>query len=380
MLDAKVKLKNFRTGQEFLLLVVKMNPKGILVRSSQPIELNTPLKLSLQLAANEPPLELRGEVHKIAKNPGGSDGVIVRFVSPSPEDIARITEYLKTQPPESPVETTQKSGTHPPPPEPTAPGALPSLSKMALSSPDRQADDIAATEDEEALHEKNPGLAGKTRMYDTAPGGSPHPRRSPIRSGLKMVGLGALLLIIAMMLRHPALRFLDQRFGLRPVPTPAKTEPAPSAPASGTAAGLRKPAPSNSVAEEPDEPEEPARVQPTATATPERPTPKAVPGNLTAYDVQDAGNFLKVSLRGTGDFTLHSVSRATNPKRLILDFPRIPGFSAPETMMVGKNPVLRIRTQSGPRGIRVFFDLYPVEFPRTQIKGRMDSVDIFFQR
>ena len=146
MLNAKVKLRNIRTGQESLLLVVKMNLKGILVRPSQPIAPDTPLLLSLQLHDDGLPLELRGEVHKIAKHPGGTSGVIIRFVNPSDRDAARILEYLKNNAPEMGTEASGKPRS--PSREITASTKIASISKLALSSPDRDAGSVAATADE----------------------------------------------------------------------------------------------------------------------------------------------------------------------------------------------------------------------------------------
>jgi hypothetical protein len=64
----------------------------------------------------------------------------------------------------------------------------------------------------------------------------------------------------------------------------------------------------------------------------------------------------------------------------MVDLPAIRSFSVKKTVNVGKNPILRIRTQTADGGTRVIFDLYPVEFPRYHIKSRADSLDIFFQR
>jgi hypothetical protein len=377
MLNAKIKLKNLRTGQESLLLVVKMNLKGLLVKATHAIDPGTPLLLSLWLGEGDP-IEVRGEVHKITERAQGNPGIVVRFVHPSPEHLERILAYLKKYAPE----LGMPKPVRPPPPseERTTLAELNSISRLALSSPDRKTDSVLSTVDEESLSADHPGLAEETRTFDILPlkpVGRRRKARSPLRSGMKLAALGTVLLLLAVFLVLPALRYLDRRFGSIP------TEPEKI----GTPAKLpgTSPLPTATPVEEEEE-DEPAPPTPTPTPKPkakkkpeEKPTPVPV-GVLESFAVEDVGGFLKVTVRGSGDFTRYAASRALSPKRLMLDFPRIRKTSAVEPFSVGRNPLLRIRTQSREEGIRVIFDLYPVEFPRYQIKSRAGSADIFFQR
>jgi hypothetical protein len=101
---------------------------------------------------------------------------------------------------------------------------------------------------------------------------------------------------------------------------------------------------------------------------------------ITDIQTEDGGAFLKVAVRGTGGLQKVDVSRAMNPKRLILTFPDVRGFAVEPVVGVNKNPLLRIRTKSENKSIRVVFDLYPLPFPRYEVKPRADSVEVFLHR
>lgn len=357
MLDAKVKLKDLRTGQEYLLLVAKMNLKGLLVRSSQPIAPDAPLRLALQLSDSQSPLTLRGEVHKIAQHPSGSRGVIVRFLNPSSKDLARIGAYLER----FEVKTT------PPSREKTAIGDIASISKLSLKSPDREAGFVVSTADEEAVHAARPGLGGETRVFDiedVRSRGRTRPGRGPVRSAFKIVAFAGGFILAAMIFFRPVLRYLDERFGLRPPSPSIDISPLTSHPPEKP---VTVPGPESSPGTEEGDLDEP-------------PSPPKARGEITAYQVEDSGSYLKVSVRGVGDFSKYLASRAQSPKRLIIDLPSVRSFKVKESVLVGKNPLLRIKAKPEGGGIRIVFDLYPVNFPRYHIKTYADSIDVFFQR
>lgn len=372
MADTKVKLRDIQTNQEYLLLIVKMNLKGILVRSTQTIAPNTPLELSLQLNDNKPPLSLRGVVHKIAKNSGGGRGVIIRFVKITSKEASRLATYIETHARELGPESPRRQET--PSREKTSVAGIASLSKLALSSPDQKPGFVTATVDEEAVHEARPGLSGETRVYDVSPSKS-HGRsrafKSPLRSALKLSAIFAVLLLVTLFLFRPIVRFLDQRFGERPTPIQSKADPTPSP--LPTVRPTRIPTSIPAI-----------KVKKKSTARKKkrkrRKKKTALSGRLTSYKIKDSKDFVKISIQGTGNFSQYKTSRAQSPKRLILDLPKIRTFSVKKTQMVGKSPVLRIRTQRWKKRVRVVFDLYPVSFPRYQIKKQKNSIDLYFQR
>ncbi|MFH1262050.1 MAG: PilZ domain-containing protein [Pseudomonadota bacterium] len=361
MLDSKVKLKEVRSGREFLLLVVKMNLKGLLVRSPHPVEPNAPLLLSLQLSEDAPSVELRAEVHKTTPYPNGSHGVIVRFLNPPNSALAKIAHYMEEHEIGADGRPLQKPT--PPSRERTAINEIASYSKLLARAPEPDGVAVPTPVDEEALHDADPGLAGRTRIFDVPKRGRrrrPRGRRNPFRVGVQWAGLAAILLILGMLFLRPLVRYLDERFGLRPSVLPESFSILPS-----------------------PEPVIPTPPTPTPTATPPQMSPiptVVVRAEITRYEIIRSKSFVKLVVHGTGDLSRFTVSRASNPRRLLVELSSVGSFRVPDSVAVGRSPLRRIRTRSAGPGTQIILDLYPVEFPRYQVRPHPGSLDIVLQR
>jgi hypothetical protein len=103
MLGTKLKLTDLKTGQEWLLLVTRMNLKGLLVQAARTLASGTPVHLSLQLEEGRRSLDLRGEIYRIAERAEGQKGMIVRFVDPPREALERIAAYIAASEQEAPA-------------------------------------------------------------------------------------------------------------------------------------------------------------------------------------------------------------------------------------------------------------------------------------
>ncbi len=219
MLRAKVKITDLQSEQDYLLLVAKMNLKGLLVQAAQPLAPKTQLRLSLQLEGTPQPLLMHGEVHKISENFSGAKGMIVRFLEPSREQIGLIHGFLERSEAKAPQEPSEDQPRSLPSRERTTLTDLATLSPLALksSSPQKKKKrEVSSTMDEEVLHAANPGLAGETRVYEL------NDIESQVRKAkrkLRFKGffwiVGAILaaLFLILFVSRPILNFLDSRFG-----------------------------------------------------------------------------------------------------------------------------------------------------------------------
>lgn len=349
MTRAKVKITDLKTGQEYLLLVSKMNAKGLLVTSNRTLDPKTPLKLSLQLADEEEPLKIEGEVHKIAEHPNRKKGIIIRFLNPQPYAVDRIALFLEESKTKT-VEMPADSDSSPPSREKTALADIQSLSHLALSSPDRESKAIPSTMDEEVMHSKKPGLAGDTRLYNVGN------QKSPLSRGLNFSRI-FLFIIIPLFLILAVLSFWI--YSRMPLPSMGKKVSEKIPPPSSPIPTPFEPSPSDKTATKPitlDKKE------------------------ITDITVERRGSSLVVFIRGSGDFSQKKLSKATSPKRLNVDLPKIKNYSVPENISVTKNPLLRIRTLKLDPGIRVTLDLYPVAFPKYRAVSKKDGLEIQLHR
>ena len=350
-----MKLTDVRSGQEYLLVATKINLKGALVETAHVLVPGSPLKLSLRLPDHGEPIDMAGEVHKVAENPGGGTGMIVRFVNASPQAIHRIEKYLTKAPaPEAPASSAR---------EQTMLADINTLSRLSLSVPADETPAVSTTMDEELMHAQRPGLSGETRLMaqaDIEPKKVARKRRSIFALLVPVVaisGLGAVgysiwnYLVAARKTTGPSVETLVT--GIAPSPRPTRP------PASTS-------------------PDEPRFAE---SETPE-PTPKPAPvtERLKEAATETTEAFVKVTLRGQGNFARMKVSRATGPNRLHLDFPTIRSFDYKPSLSVGENPLLRIRTGMYEKGLRVTLELYPFKFPRYEAKTHPDSVDIYLHR
>lgn len=372
-MPARVKITELSSGQEYLLLVSKLNLKGLLVESSKVLAVGSGVRLALQLEEEHEPHSIQGEVHKITQRPGGSPGMIIRFVDPTPAIVQRITEYVTQLPASSPGGRSASESL--PSRERTMMVDVNTLSRLTLSSIEDDEDGIASTRDEEAVHSANPGLAGRTRVVAAAEVGRwsrPKKPRTVLRSLLVFLLVVAAVGGVVMAFR-PLLQLVNVALGLKPTPARQAITPLPSTPNPVV----------TPLAAATLEPEALAKAEKKASALPPaRPTPKPSPkaAKVTSIKVEDAGGFLKIVIQGDGDLGKAEASRAMNPRRLILELPGVQEFSTSELIAVSKNPLLRIRTSKRESGLQITFDLYPVDFPRYDIKEHADSLDLFLHR
>lgn len=391
MAHAKVKVTDLATGQQSLLLVRKINIKGLLVQSTHPLPLGTRVTLSLRLSDVSPPLVLNGEVHKVMEKEGNSRGMILRFIDIRPEECEEIEAFVlqiehgnKGDSQEYKVIPSQHGtmfGSELPAsfktdPKPHLPNPQPVQTPTAISpevkapapavkpeaKPIKPAPKPTATVDEEDGAE----LGGETRLLDVAEF-EPYLQK-PTGSGRKKV-LWLLVLIILL----AALWFLKDKAPNVSIPTPVL---------SPTASTTQVPTPAPTFQ---------ARAQ--ETAAPRPTSPPTIPPlpiqdssapagdqQLRAISVSETDAFLKITFEGTGPLSEPQISRLMSPKRLVLDFEGIASSSVSPQMALTKNPVLKIRTEKRDAGVRVTLDLYPIGFPRYDIKGDGTNISIYLYR
>ncbi len=385
MLNTKVKLKDLKTSQEYLLLVSKMNLKGVLVNTNHPLDLETPIRLSFQSSQETGYLELEGAVHKTVEHPTGGKGMIIRFQSLESEDLKKLQFFLeKIEAITQPAIPKQK-GTPSVSREKTTLADIDSLSRIVLSSPDRSQESISSTRDEEAVHAAMPGLSGATKIYEM----DNRPKEG--RKGVKQLQVFFLILFLIAFLGglgwlffDPALRYINQQLGLTPpdkVRTTLRGPPDIEVLPFATPFSSLKEDQSNTQ-DLVDADQKPMEFETKPSSIPTKTTREALaqPGQITSIVVEDQAAFLKVTIKGQGNFSKNIVSRSMSPRRLNIDFPALKGFKVRDTIAVSKNPLLRIKTKFEQKSIRVTLDLYPTDFPKYDIKIYSDSMDIFLHR
>ena len=354
---AKVKTTVIDTGQEYLLLVSKMNLKGILVNTSQMLKPNTQLMLELKLNEQDP-IMLKGYVHKISEESSSKKGMVIAFANPSEEAKSKIQRFIddskeisaeglaapakpaapapapekkkskwtlrkKKEPDEEkPVESTKKSkkkDDEPFEPNKTMIVGDEDLPSMSLSSPDNKSALKVATMDEESLHAKNPGLAGSTRHVKIDP-------RNPVKKSVekkafrlstiyKAFGF-VLTVIILVLAAKPVMQIMDTKFGKKfvlPGTTPQPTNNTNNQPAqtSNQSATTQQPAAANG-------------------------------GSLDSIQVEDQGGFMKITLLGKGNFGNNTFSKLTGPNRIHIELAEVIETTAPASKAVNNNPISKI--------------------------------------
>ena len=368
---AKVKLTDLNTGQEYFLLVTKINLQGLRVESSRTLQPGTPLQLSLQLEEGQKALELRGEIHTVAQRPDGGKGMVIRFTDPDPIHLDILQAYLNSAQISAPKKTP-------------APRDVPSMEKTMIAytekpvppvraRPKAERPKVSSTMDEEAVQGGFSGLDGKTRI--SAPAEiEAFVRKKKRSTGPRKYLFGFILLFglgAAYFYREKLVSFLRL---LSPPPPIAHTKPTVTP--STTIAAVQLTPISPQKEERPS-----ARTEEPATTEEEvKPAPAVKRGKITAITTEDGDAFVKVTITGNANFSRHEVSRVMNPKRLVIHLPEISSFSVEKIIGVTLNPLLRIRTEKANKGVQLTLELYPVAFPRYEVKDRGESLEIFLHR
>lgn len=338
---AKVKTTVVDTGQEYLLLVAKMNLKGILVNTSQMLKPNTQLILELKLNEQEP-IMLKGYVHKISEESSSKKGMVIAFVNPSDESKNKIQRFIddskeisaegmadpepKPAPDKKKGKWSLRKKKDSPSPElekkpiqqnKTMIVGDEDLPSLSLSSPDNKTELQVATMDEESLHAKNPGMSGSTRHVKID-------QRNPVKKAetkpfqLSTIykALGFVLTVIVLVLAaKPILQIMDKNFGKK-IPLPPVNNPQTATPTTTT---------------------------PTTDAgTPTEPAQPAVAGSLDSVQLDDQGGFLKISLLGKGNFGNNKISKMTEPNRIHIELTEVTESAAPASKSVNNNPISKI--------------------------------------
>lgn len=336
---ARTKLTDLKTGQDYLLFVAKMNMKGLLVTSLPTLPIDNPVKLQLNMGIKQQALEITGAVYKIIPTPQGTKGTIIRFIQVTPDQEQNLKKFILQY--ENEIKNlAQKAPSPAPSIEKTTMVRESSLSHLSLASPDKIAGEIASTMDEEVIHQREKGLSGHTIIANIKNMPSIRDRKKMLRSLLiLLITVGSLA---AWIYKKEWISFLDERFKL------------PNSPVKN---------------------EVPVQAIQETSPSPAAPNAPATLASITV-DIQPA--FIKIRLSGDGDFSNHYLSRNSDPKRLILDFPDIESIQEKATVPVGKNPLLRIRPTKQTKGIRVYFDLYPAPFPKYTLLNSPNALDIIF--
>ena len=380
---AKVKTTVIDTGQEYLLLVAKMNLKGILVNTSQMLKPNTQLMLELKLNEQEPIL-LKGYVHKISEETSSKKGMVIAFSNPSDESKRKIQRFIddsKEISAESRPNTDEESAKKKSKwtirkkkekaeidkmdkkaaakektemvdqsvqQNKTMIVGEDDLPSMKLSSPDNSKELAVATMDEESLHAKNPGLSGSTRhvKLDSAKS-SKKSDRKPFRMTTIYKAFGFVVVVIVLVLAaKPALEIMDKKFGKKI-----------TLPTFGSQTTTNK-APDHS---------------------------KSTTGQIAAdsvleiIQVDDQGGFLKISLLGKGNFANNKIMKMTESSKIQIELLEITENKSPAMVNVNNNPISKIAV-SKVTGTVVDIFYTSKEPPNYEAKVFNGGLDIFIYR
>ncbi len=387
---AKVKTTVIDTGQEYLLLVSKMNLKGILVNTSQMLKPNTQLMLELKLNENEPIL-IKGYVHKISEESSSKKGMVIAFLNPSDAIKKKIQKFIDeskdasgevsapiSEPisPSPPVEEKKKSKWNlgkkkkepekpaPPPPreKPAEKPLQPSkttivgdedLPSLSLSSPDNKGALSIATMDEESLHANNPGMSGSTRHVKIDQRGSIKKTSSESKKVFRLstiykAFIFVLFIIIAVLCANPMLKIMDKKFG-------KKISLSGSTNSTTSTNATPKNAPSSETPVE------------------------AASGILDLIEVDDQGTFIKITALGKGNFSNNQISKLTGPNRIHIELPEIVTSKVAVMTAVNNNPIAKINTTKG-KSISIDIIYMAGNAPNFEAKVFNGGLDIFIYR
>jgi hypothetical protein len=387
---AKVKITVVDTKQEYLLLVAKMNLKGILVNTSQTLPPNTKLLLELKLTEQDP-MMLQGYVHKTSEESASRKGMVIAFQHPNEEAKKKIQRFIDASKDSSSNEIPQE-------PEPkkeskkdkkgkwtlrkkdkevssegsaeVAPEETPKKKKeekpikqnktmivgdedlptLSLLSPDSDKELSSATIDEESIHAMNPGMAGSTRHVKIDPKNPTKKAaaKKPFKLSTIYKAFGFVVVLIVLILTaKPILTFMDKKFGVRLLPVQNKTA------TTGTTPPVK------------------AEVKDNAPAT---------AGTMDSIQVEDQGGFLKVSLSGKGNFANNEITKMADVKKIHIVLKEISESTAKSPMNVNNNPLNTIESKK--EGNTIVIDLVCAgnALPNYEAKVFKDGLDIFIYR
>jgi hypothetical protein len=388
---AKVKTTVVDTGQEYLLLVAKMNLKGILVNTSQMLKPNTQLMLELKLNEQEP-IMLKGYVHKISEESSSKKGMVIAFSNPSDESKRKIQRFiddskeisaeakidtdeaadkkkskwtlrkkkekeLPAKPVVKPVENLVGKKVkkverveQPIEPNKTMIVGEDDLPSMALSSPDNSKELMVSTMDEESIHAKNPGLSGSTRHVKLGEKNTSKKKaeRKPFRLSTIYKAFGFVVFVIVLVLTaKPMLTFMDQKFGTRI-----------KLPSFGSIGASKK----------------------TSDTTAKTDQAAVTDTSLDSIQVDDQGGFLKISLLGKGNFANNKIAKVIEPNRIHIELTDISECKAAAITNVNNNPVAKITAAAGSTGTLVDILYSGKTLPNYEAKVYNNSMDIFIYR
>ncbi len=356
----KLKLTDIRSGQESLLLVTNLNAKGLLVQAAKTLPIGNRVKLNLQLEDGQPSLDLLGEIHKIALRKGGGKGMIIRFLDPPNSAIGRIANFLTEKLESSPAET-QETPDQAPSANRTMIVDLEDPANIPLRPPlpkkkKKKEKPLSSTVDEEDMNDVDDLLGGDTRMLALNEFESfSKKRKRPPWIRWFLIGGFSLVMI-------PLLLFLGERLQLFRARVVTDDENAIVAPES-----TRMPS------------ENLQSKDPTPSTEPARSLAQGASG-ITEVDIEMSPKRVEITLTGTQPFADPQIEKKMSPRRLILRFPTLDGFTINKVVPVSKNPLLRIRTSKTEEGVQMIMDLYPVAFPRFETKKQGTTLTIYLYR
>lgn len=372
---AKAKIRVTKTGQEYLMLVLKINLKGLLINYIQDLVLDEPVELDLKLPQGGASLHFFGSVHKILDPGQGGKGTIIKFLFRNTSEQKLMEDFIanignsQTITPQKPVEP--KEAPAPYASEKTVIVQNNSLSHLSLESPDREANFIPATVDEENLLNNQQGLSGQTVVAHVIKKKS---KSSAFWSTTKLAVLGLMVLLalgvfVLKPLKHKTL-------------SPATDLQTPLPEGEQNLDAEATPAASQDTQENLENTSDTQAAVATPTPPPKKtPPPKPKLGVLHKITTQETRSFVRISITGTKGAMGYSIIRVEDPKRLHLNFNGLDKFQNKPIIAVGRSPVLKIKTKKIPqKGLRVTLDLYPIAFPKYDIKTYPNAIDVFLYR
>ncbi|MCB0272623.1 MAG: hypothetical protein KDD46_06395 [Bdellovibrionales bacterium] len=372
---AKVKISVISTGQEFLLLVAKMNLKGILVFSPQILPPDSELILELKLGV-ENPIMLKGFVHKVSEDDASKRGMVIAFLNPSEDTKKTIQDFIQRsqgEPEEKPLpkkekvketkkekilkakkqaQTKKSEDDEIIRPEKTVivDNTLPALS---LQSPDNSRELLVSTKDEENVHHAGKGLGGETRhvqIHETLTRRKKPTKPFQFSTVYKALGIVLVLVGVVVFFRH-GVGWVEKTFDIQLVPDQVKTVTNPN--------------------------------QPLPTVTPQVPSTSSnapASGSLDSVTVEDQGDFMKITLLGEGNYNDFTVEKLKDPYRLVFSFNSLDKLNATMPMNVNNNPVKTIEAKSENNKIIMTIFMLKKEFMEFDAKPFPNAMDIFFYR
>ncbi len=349
---AKVKIHSASHGQDYFLLVVKINAKGLLVNTQLSLSLLTPVKLELILADSAQTLTLTGVVHKFVTHPTGTVSTIVRFEGMDQHQEKDLSQF---------IEKLNNSGTQTPSQDALSRDRTQvvdsqTLSHLALENPSQKENELHQTVDEESLHSSSEGLMGKTMIIRLdSKSKDDIQKKYKKKFPIKWLVLFFLLIVLVFWLVNQ---------------NTSKDET--------TAQNILKP----------DAQFSPAIMSPTPVvttqATPETSTEtqeyEEVYYELTQITHQKIKNSVVVKLVGQEGILDYKINEKTKASKLHIDFENLDGFQNDELIQINKPPLFAVRTRLMEVGIRVTFEFYPKTFAKYTIENLDDQVKITFSK